>query len=376
MDTSPSKIKIGFLGLRPNGFGIRGFATHSDAGGWEPIPGVEFTALADLNSDSAAAAKELFGFKRTYADYREMLKNEDLDGVVILLPTFLHKQATIDCLEADVHVLCEKPPANDYEEMLEIAAAVEKSSKQYMFIRQSRFGAVAQAARQCVIEGKLGTVYAGETKWVRTRGAQVREQCWRTDKAKGGGVLIDLGIHGLDLLWYCMGNPVPVEVTASEIPAFKQYAPQPDAYTADDNFFFLIRFENGAVIQGTFAFGMNQVGPKGSKNPELDYSDEWQVNQITGTDGGIDIARGQLITGPSSSFTVTQLPVNSELEGVNPMVTQAKHFVECIQENKKPQNSIEQAVQLMKMLSALSKSAEIKRSIRLDEILTATSIEK
>ena len=370
MNPQTPKIKLGFLGLRPNRFGIRGFATATEEGGWEPIPGVEFTALADLSETGGAAAKELFGFKRAYTDYKEMLEKEDLDGVVILLPTFLHKQATLDCLAADVHVLCEKPPANNYEEMLEIAAAVEKSSKQYMFIRQSRFGAAAQAARQSVMSGELGTVYAGETKWIRTRGAQVRGDSWRTDKAKGGGVLIDLGIHGLDLLWYCMGNPIPVEVSASEIPAFKQQAPDPDQYTADDNFFFWIRFENDAVIQGTFAFGMNQVGPKGPKKPELDHSDEWQVNKIFGTAGGVDILSGRLVTGTSTSYEVSDLPVNPELVGVNPMQTQAKHYVECIRENKKPQNTIEHAVQLMKMLSALSKSAELKRSIRLDEILT------
>ncbi len=373
MDTPSRTIKLGFLGLRPSRFGIRGFAVPNEAGELKPIPGVEFVALADINPESGNEAKELFGFKRAYTDYRELLKHEDLDAVVITLPTSLHKQATLDCLAADVHVLCDKPPANDYEEMLEIAAAVERSDKQYMFIRQSRFGAVAQATRQAILDGKLGTVYAGETKWIRTRGPHLRGECWRTNKAKGGGVLIDLGIHGLDLLWYCMGNPIPVEVSASEIPAFKQHAPNPEVYTADDNFFFWIRFENDAIIQGSFSFGMNQVGPKGNKQPELDYSDEWQVNQISGTDGGIDIASGKFISGPSTSFNVTDLPVAEELKGINPMITQAKHFVDCVIKNKKPENSVEQAVQLMKMLSALSKSAEIKRSIRLDEILTSTA---
>lgn len=372
MKTPTPKIKIGFMGLRPSRFGIRGFAVPNEADELVPIPGIEFTALADINAESGQAAKELFGFKRAYTDYREMLKNEDLDAVVITLPTSLHKQATLDCLAANVHVLCDKPPANDYEEMLEIAAAVERSDKQYMFIRQSRFSAVAQATRQRIQSGELGDVYAGETKWIRTRGAQVRGDTWRTNKSKGGGVLIDLGIHGLDLLWYCMGNPTPVEVTASETPAFKQFAPDPEQYTADDNFFFWIRFENDAIIQGSFAFGMNQVGPKGWKKPELDYSDEWQVNQICGTQGGIDIVGGKLITGSSTDFELSQLPVDPALEGINPMITQAKHFVECIQQNKKPQNSIEQAVQLMKMLSALSKSAEMKRTIRLDELLTST----
>ncbi len=373
MNTQPRTLKLGFLGLRPSRFGIRGFAVPNEDDELKPIPGVEFTASADINEESCEKAKKLLGFKRTYTDYKEMLEKEELDAVVITLPTSFHKQATLDCLAANVHVLCDKPPANDYEEMLEIAAAVERSDKQYMFIRQSRFGAVAQATRQAILEGKLGNVYAGETKWIRTRGPHLRGECWRTNKAKGGGVLIDLGIHGLDLLWYCMGNPIPVEVSASEIPAFKRHAPTPDLYTADDNFFFWIRFENDAIIQGSFAFGMNQVGPKGTKKPELDHSDEWQVNQVCGTEGGVDIANGKLITGPSTSYEVSDLPVDPALVGINPMVTQAKHFVDCALNNKKPENSVEHAVQLMKMLSALTKSAEMKRSIRLDELLTSTT---
>tara|TARA_R100000027_G_scaffold58155_1_gene47995 strand:- start:10607 stop:11713 length:1107 start_codon:yes stop_codon:yes gene_type:complete len=368
MNTSPRKIKFAILGFRPTRFGIRGFATPTEDGGWEPIPGVEFTASADLSEDACRDSRERFGFKRTYTDYRELLRKETLDAVLITLPTFMHKQATLDCLAAGVHVLCEKPPANDYEEILEVAEAVEKSDKQYMFVRQSRFGAAAQATRKLVVSGKLGTVYAGETKWVRTRGIQVRGDSWRTDRSKGGGVLIDLGIHGLDLLWYCMGNPRPVEVSASETSAFKQYAPDPSVYTADDNFNFWIRFENDAVIQGTFAFGMNQVGPKGPKKPELDHSDDWQVNKIFGTDGGIDIGGGKIVEGPSDSYTVSDLEVDPALVGINPMITQAKHFVECVQQNKKPQNTIEQAVELMKMLGSLSESARTKRAIRLDNI--------
>lgn len=368
MNSQPQKVKIGFLGIHPGPFGIRGFATKNSDGAMEAIPGIELTAMADINEEAGKEAQELFGFKSRYTDYHEMLAKEDLDAVVIVLPTFLHKQATIDCLEAGVHVLCEKPPANDYEEMLVIAEAVKKSGKQYMFVRQSRFGAGAQATRKLLQEGKLGTVYAGKAEWVRTRGAQVIGDTWRTDKTKGGGVLIDLGIHGLDLIWYCMGNPTPVEVSASEIPAFKSYAPEPDNYTADDNFFAWIRFDNGAVIQGTFAFGMNQVGPKSPKKPDLDYADEWQSYKIFGTEGGVDILSGQLVSGPSSSFTVTELDLDPALIKENDMVTQAKHFVECVAQNKTPQNNIDQAVQLMKMLSALSASAESKRSIRLDEL--------
>ncbi|WP_269539391.1 Gfo/Idh/MocA family protein [Cerasicoccus fimbriatus] len=365
MTTQPTKIKLGFLGVHPGPFGIRGFATADSEGVYTPIPGVELTAMAEINEEAATKAQTMFGFQRRYSDYKEMLAKEDLDAVVILLPTFLHKQATIDCLDAGVHVLCEKPPANDYQEMLEIEQAVARSGKQYMFVRQSRFSANAQATRQLVMDGKLGSVYAGEAKWVRTRGRQVLGDTWRTDKSKGGGVLIDLGIHGLDLLWYCMGNPMPIEVSASEMPAFKQYAPNPDVYTADDNFFAWIRFENGAVIQGSFAFGMNQVGEK--KEGESEYSDEWQSYKIFGTEGGVDIFKNQLVSGPNNSFTVSELPRDASLIGVSDLVTQAKHFAECVAQNKRPQNSVDQAVQLMKMLSALAKSAETQRSIRLED---------
>lgn len=357
------RIRIAFLGSHPRPFGTRGFLQNINER-YEPIEGIELVALADVNEESAQASKELFGFQRCYTDYREMLAREKLDAAVILLPTFLHKQASIDCLEAGLHILCEKPPANDYEEMVAIADAVKKSGKHYMFIRQSRFGPNAIATRKMITNGELGSIYAGESRWVRTRSAQVTNASWRSEKGKGGGVLLDLGIHGIDLAWYCMGNPKPLEVSGSDIAAFQEYSKNPEQYTADDNFLSWIRFDNGAVLEGMYAFGMNHVGPPNPKHDsDLPYSKEWQTCKLFGTRGGVDIFEGKLIHGDAESFTVDAIPVTQKSEP--PMVAQARHFVQSILDDTQPLNSIEHALTLMQMLTALRQSADQNQSIRL-----------
>ena len=227
----------------------------------QPLEGVELTAVAEISEETAKQAQQFFGFRERYVDYREMLQQANLDAVVIALPTNLHKQATIDALEAGCHVLCEKPPTSTAEEMQEVAEAVHKNNRKYMFVRQSRFLPNVQLARRMVLEGELGEVYAAETGWVRSRGEQIRGTAWRSRRDEGGGVLLDLGIHGIDQAWFCMGNPEPVEVMAMTHTAFRHFSVDPVNYTADDTCACMIRFETGAVLQGLFAFGMNAVGP-------------------------------------------------------------------------------------------------------------------
>ncbi|MEM6820676.1 MAG: Gfo/Idh/MocA family oxidoreductase [Verrucomicrobiota bacterium] len=368
-------LKIGFVGAKAGkSFGIRGFAipnvheiNPTRPNQFDPIPGVELSAVADVDELSAIRAKEFFGFANHYTDYLEMIEKEALDAVVVLVPTFLHKQVTIDCLRAGLHVLCEKPPTNNYQEMEEVAAEVRSSGKKYMFIRQSRFSPAVQAARKLVLEGKLGDIYAADARWIRSRGSQIQENAWRSQKDSGGGVLLDLGIHGIDQAWFCMGNPTPIEVTAATYTAFKEFSREPENYTADDTFAGSIRFENGTFLQCLFAFGINAVHPAAeSDKVEDSLGTEWQISKLYGTRGGIDIKANHFIDGPVDSLQVKNIEIRKTSD--SDFVVQARHFIESIQRDTEPLNSLDHACQLMKMLTALRISGEERRSIRLEEL--------
>lgn len=358
------RLRVGFVGIKPQNFGIRGFARKVGENAAAPVEGVELVSVADLNEEHRALSLERFGFRSAYADYREMIEKEELDVAVILLPTFLHKEVTIACLEAGLHVLCEKPPTSTYDEMLEVAEVARKSRGKYMFVRQSRFTPHVRAARKMIEEGKLGEIYCAEAKWIRSRGGQIRGDAWRSEKNRGGGVLLDLGIHGIDQAWFAMGRPRPVEVCAGTFTAFKRFASDPLKCTADDTFAGMIRFDNGAILQCLFAFGMNTVGPENPGDPDNPFQKDWQISRIYGTEAGIDINRRRVISGPVDHVEVAPLPVDENAEDA--MELQARNFIEAIRTDGTPLNSLDDALVLMRMLSGLAESGETGRSVRLD----------
>ena len=145
-----------------------------------------------------------------------------------------------------MHVLCEKPPSNDATELIPVTQLAASKGLVYMFVRQSRFTAQLMEGRRLVQAGALGDVYYAETRWIRTRWCSARG--WRHDKAKGGGVLLDLGIHAIDNVWFMMGCPRPTEAMAGLYCNFAHLAPPEQTYTADDAACGFVRFENGMYL--------------------------------------------------------------------------------------------------------------------------------
>lgn len=358
------KLKLGIAGIKPGDNALHGFAIAKDDT-CIPLDDIELVAACDVREENVRGTRERSLFREVYTDYREMIEKADLDAVLIRLPTFLHKQATIDCLKAGLHVLCEKPPTCTYEEMLDVAKAARSSPGKYMFVRQSRFLPSVRAARRMVQEGKLGEVYCAESRWIRSRGKQILGNAWRSEKERGGGVLLDLGVHGIDQAWFAMDKPKPVEVTAATFTAFKQYATDPNTYSADDTVAGMIRFESGAVMECLFAFGMNAVGPQDPNQPDEPYATDWQVSRLFGTEGGLDIQREEFIRGSVDSVAVEPLPTNG-YPSESPMVLQAREFIRAIRTDTTPLNSLDDALTLMRVLSGLMQSGETKRSVRLN----------
>src|SRR5205814_3056261 len=131
--------------------------------------------------------------------------DEDIDAVSGCLPNRLRAPVTIAALRAGKHVLCEKPPALSAAEAKKIESAATKAGKIVMYSTQRRFGGAEQAAKQAIDKGYAGEVYHARGTWMRTRGIPIGTG-WFIDKSKaGGGALIDIGVHLLDLAWHLLG---------------------------------------------------------------------------------------------------------------------------------------------------------------------------
>ena len=202
------KINVGVIGL-----GIGRY--HVDR--YAKCPRANIVAVADKDEELASKIAKENNVPFVYTDYKRLLEREDIDAVSVCLPNFLHAPVTIEALEAGKHVLCEKPMActsNEAEKMIGVA---NKTGKKLMIGMTHRFRKDTQFLKKLIEEGELGEIYYAHTLWLRRRGmpvvdfppdAEMGRGMWFIQKDKaGGGALMDIGVHMLDLVWWLMGRP-------------------------------------------------------------------------------------------------------------------------------------------------------------------------
>lgn len=352
--SNDTPVRIGLLGARGIG--------RMHLLGSQRLEKAHIVAVADASEALRNQVREEFGVNALYADYRELIEKETLDGVLVALPTFLHAQATLECLDQGLHVLCEKPPTCNLGEMGAVARKVRETGLTYMFARQDRFTSSVLEARRRVLDGELGTLCGAQAQWVRVRGNQLKGGSWRSIREQGGGVLLDLGIHGIDTIWFTMGCPDVVEVSAAEFVAFKDLSEDPENYNADDGAVGWIRFANGVVLQYKFAFGMNLAGPwLVGKDNEIKRANEWRSCRLYGSSAGIDIYANEMISGSRENATIS--PLRETGSETHPFSDQIAAFARSIRTGEEPVNSLGDAVKLTRILSALRLSADLGQAL-------------
>ncbi|MBW3661197.1 MAG: Gfo/Idh/MocA family oxidoreductase [Gemmatimonadetes bacterium] len=204
----PEPIKVGLVGA-----GAVAQVAHIPA--YRRLRSVELVALCDAESPKLRALRERTGVATAVAELDDLLALEDLDAVDICLPTHLHKDAVVRALEAGKHVLCEKPLAPTPGEVEEILVAQRKSGKAVLVGMNNRYRDDSILLKRFVEDGALGDVFYVRGGWLKRR-ERIRPDTWhyRSDTA-GGGVMMDLGIHLLDLALWLTGYPEVERVSAS-----------------------------------------------------------------------------------------------------------------------------------------------------------------
>jgi len=234
-------LKVGVVGLGMGKSHIKGFQLH---------PQAEVVALADLNKDLLAQQSQEFQVAAQYEDYREMLAQEHLDVISIATPNFLHLPIALAAFDAGCHVLCEKPMALNTAEANTMLTAARQAGKRLMINFSYRFTPQALALRQQVDDGVLGQVYYARTVWLRRHGIPRFGGWFGQKKLSGGGPLIDLGVHRLDLALWLMGYPRPVSVIGNCVQAIagdlaRQSGKQ---FDVEDFAAGYVQFANGATL--------------------------------------------------------------------------------------------------------------------------------
>lgn len=325
-------------------FGIIGMGIGS-AQAWEmaQLPELcEVKALVDTNEALLQRTANAYPEAHTFADYHKMLEADDVDAVLVATPNFLHKEMTVAALEAGKHVLCQKPPAMTVDEVNVMFDTAEKTGRTLMISLNQRFDHSNLWLKSLIDQGEMGEPYYGKAGWLRRR-------CdlpgWFTDKARsGGGPLIDLGVHVLDLTLHLMGYPKVKSVKASVV---NKLTPQ---VTVEDLAMALIQFENGGAM--TLENSMN-----------LNVETEKIYCQVAGTKGGAQAYPPMFFT-EKGGENINMQPIHTGFEPpMDQGVALLKHFTECVNTGKQPVVTREQMVTLMQILCAIYESGETGREV-------------
>ena len=261
------KLRVAVVGLGMGKAHLRGYLGSGLA---------EVAAVCDANEELLKRVGDEFKVERRYTDYGRMLGAERLDAVSIALPNFLHAPFTVKALERGLHVLCEKPMADSVAAAQRMLAAAQKARRLLMINFSFRYIPAARWLQQAVREGRLGRIYYAHSAWLRRRGIPKLGSWFGDRKRAGGGPLIDLGVHRLDLAWWLMGRPRPVAASGA---TYAEIGPrlarrQRAVFNTEDLAVGLIRLEGGQTIMLEASWAANCE------------KEEQMATDLYGTEGG------------------------------------------------------------------------------------------
>jgi len=332
-------IKVGIVGT--------GIGRHH-ARGYAKIPDVEIAAFCDIDKARAQRAADEYGAKYVYTDYAEMLANDEIQAISVCTPNALHAPQTIAAFQAGKHVICEKPIATNADEARAMVEAGKKSGKIFMMAFNNRFRGDTQHLKKCIDNGDLGDIYYAKTGWVRRKGIPGLGGWFTTKALSGGGPLIDLGVHVLDLTLWLMGNPKPVYVCGSSYAMFgpKLAKEQGGTYDVEDLACGMVKLENGATIMLEASW-------------ESYVSQERTYTQLHGTKGGAELDPLRIYT------DINGRPADIQLQhpNINGHENEIVHFCECIREGKTPISTGEHGLHIQLILDAIYESTKTGKGV-------------
>ncbi|PLR69338.1 MULTISPECIES: Gfo/Idh/MocA family protein [Bacillaceae] len=348
-------VRVGIIGCG-------GIATAKHMPALARLKNVQMVAFFDLVEERAIEAKMEYGSEMAehYTDFKELLANPDVDVVHVCTPNDSHSDISIAALEAGKHVMCEKPMATSAAEARKMLDTAKRTGKKLSVAYQNRYRADSLHLKSLCEEGELGEIYFAKAHAIRRRAVPT----WGVflDKEKqGGGPLIDIGTHALDLTLWMMDNYEPKMVVGNAFHklgtkenAANVWGPwDPEKFNVEDSAFGYITMQNGATIFLESSWALNTVSVGESKCT------------LMGTEGGADMENGLRINGErhgklyttkvdldESGASVVDGKLESEAD------IEARLWIEAIIEDKDPVVKPEQALIVTEILEAIYKSSE------------------
>ncbi|MBQ7364683.1 MAG: Gfo/Idh/MocA family oxidoreductase [Clostridia bacterium] len=327
---------------------------------------VKVVAFCDINPDRLQYMGKKWGVDKCFTDLNEMFSNvPEIDAVSVCTWNSAHAPCTIAALKAGKHVLCEKPMAMNAQEANEMLATAKECGKLLMIGFVRRHGNDAKIVREFVDSDYFGELYYAKATYLRRNG---NPGGWFGDRSRsGGGPLIDLGVHVIDLVRFIFGNPKPISVYGAtftklhnrpDIKSDKGYrsagAGEADICNVEDLASAMIRFDNGAVLSVEAAFSLNLK------------KDEGKI-ELFGTKGGAKLDPELELYGEMNGYMTNMSLANIQtalsFDGL--FENEIDHYIDCIEGRAACIAPAEDGVTLMKILDGIYESARLGHEVLL-----------
>lgn len=348
------KVKVGIIGCG-------GIANGKHMPSLSKLEDVEIVAFCDLIKERAEKAKEQYGTPdaKIYTEYKELLADENIEVVHVCTPNRSHAPISIDSLYAGKHVMCEKPMAKTAEDAKKMVEAARDTGKKLTIGYQHRHKPEAIYLKSVIDRGDLGDIYFAKAFAVRRRGTP-NWGVFLNEYEQGGGPLIDIGTHSLDITLYLMNNYEPKMVVGTKYK--KVNNPEcgnpwggwkAEDNTMEDSAFGFIVMKNGATIMLESSWALNTIEPiqEGS-------------TVLCGSESGAQIKNGVTINKAEFNRLVEVIPDLSSggvafYEGVSsdPAQVEARRWIDAVKNDTEVVVKPEQACVVSEILEAIYTSA-------------------
>jgi len=351
--------------------GCGGIANGKHLPSLSKLNNVQLVAFCDIIEERAEEAAGKYGGSeaKVYSDYRELLADGTIDIVHVLTPNISHAEISIAALEAGKHVMCEKPMAKTSAEARDMVEAAKRTGKKLTIGYNNRFREDSLYLKKLCDSGELGSIYFAKAHAIRRR-AVPTWGVFLDEEKQGGGPLIDIGTHALDLTLWMMNNYRPKVVLGTKYHELSQrenaanaWGPwDPQQFTVEDSAFGMIVMENGATVMLESSWALNSLDVDEAKC------------SLSGSEAGADMKNGLRINGEKFSKLYTNeielgtggVAFYEGREESAPDV-EMRRWIEAIEQDKEPVVTPEQAYVVSRILEALYESARTGKAVYMDE---------
>ena len=271
MSNTNRTVRIGVIGVGQIG------KHHLD--NYQKISAAEVVAVADINEAEANRVSEKYKIPQVYANFRELLKRDDIEAVDVCLHNNFHSPVTVAALQAGKHVFCEKPMAGAYRDAELMYQTAQETGKKLSMQLRNIFGKETKAAKTLIDAGELGRIYHARSTGFRRRGRPFVDgygsPTFVQKQNSGGGAMYDMGVYHITTMLYLLGNPTVTRISGKTYqetdldPARKEAS----GYSVEELGLGFVRFKGGATLDIIEAWAI--------------HLDNFEGSSIVGSKGGI-----------------------------------------------------------------------------------------